>query len=209
MCYNKIMDAEVFWKKVKMKLAELGKNQEWLCSKTGILIGSLRNKIHLGRLPSLEEGIKIIDAFGMTMEEFRAYPELPAKDIINIPVYEQAFSAGHGQFVPDNAEILEYVALPSELKKYKDNIHAAYVRGDSMQPTLFDGDIILFDTFGFDGDGVYAILYKGSGFVKRLQKTGTMLSIISDNQIYKPMEEPGQSQDFRIFGKVRYVIHKF
>ena len=76
------MDAEVFWKKVKMKLAELGKNQEWLCSKTGILIGSLRNKIHLGRLPSLEEGIKIIDAFGMTMEEFRAYPELPAKDII-------------------------------------------------------------------------------------------------------------------------------
>lgn len=70
MLYNKIMDASVFWKKVKMKLAELNQNQEWLCNKTGILLGSFRNKISLGRLPSFEEGLKIVEAFGMTMEEF-------------------------------------------------------------------------------------------------------------------------------------------
>ena len=38
MLYNKIMDASVFWKKVKMKLVELNQNQEWLCNKTGILL---------------------------------------------------------------------------------------------------------------------------------------------------------------------------
>lgn len=94
--YNINMDAEIFWKKVKMKLAELNKNQKWLCNQAGILLGSLRNKISLGRLPSFEDGIKIVESFGMTMEEFLVYPEKVSKDIIIIPVYEQAFSAVKG-----------------------------------------------------------------------------------------------------------------
>lgn len=85
------------------------------------------------------------------MEEFLVYPEKVSKDIINIPVYEQAFSAGKGQELPDTAEILEYVAIPKTLMRFKDNICAAYVRGDSMEPTLFDDDIIIFDNFGYDG----------------------------------------------------------
>lgn len=203
------MDAEIFWKKVKMKLAELNKNQEWLCNQTGILLGSLRNKISLGRLPSFEDGIKIVETFRMTMEEFLVYPEKVSKDIINIPVYEQAFSAGKGQELPDTAEILEYVTIPKALMRFKDNICAAYVRGDSMEPTLFDDDIIIFDNFGYDGtDGIYAINYKGAGFVKRLQRDKDYVKIISDNKIYEPMFENDESEDFRIVGKIRYVVHK-
>ncbi len=66
-------------------------------------------------------------------------------------VYEQAFSAGKGQELPDTAEILECVAIPKTLMRFKDNICVAYVRGDSMEPTLFDDDIIIFDNFGYDG----------------------------------------------------------
>lgn len=202
------MDAEIFWKKVKMKLAELNKNQEWLCNQTGILLGSLRNKISLGRLPSFEDGIKIVESFGMTMEEFLLYPEKISKDIINIPVYEQAFSAGKGQELPDTAEILEYVAIPKTLMRFKDNICAAYVRGDSMEPTLYDDDIILFDNFGYDGtDGIYAINYKGAGFVKRLQSTGEGVKIISDNSRYEPMFAYGEDDSFKVIGKVRSVMH--
>ena len=209
MLYNKIMDASVFWKKVKMKLAELNQNQEWLCNKTGILLGSFRNKISLGRLPSFEEGLKIVEAFGMTMEEFKAYPDKFTTDILTIPVYEQAFSAGKGQELPDNTEILEHVAIPKSLMRYKENILAAYVRGDSMEPTLFDDDIIIFDNLGYDGsDGIYAINYKGAGFVKRLQKGKDCVHIISDNKHYAPVCENSESEDFRIIGKIRYVVHK-
>ena len=49
------MDAETFWKQVKMKLSDLGENQEWLSDKSGILLGTMRNKIHLNRMPSFEE----------------------------------------------------------------------------------------------------------------------------------------------------------
>lgn len=203
------MDAEIFWKKVKMKLAELNKNQEWLCNQTGILLGSLRNKISLGRLPSFEDGIKIVETFGMTMEEFLVYPEEVSKDIINIPVYERAFSAGRGQELPDTADVIDYVALPANLKKYRENMCASYVRGDSMEPTLFDNDIILYDNFGYDGtDGIYAINYRGCAFVKRLQRDKDCVHIISDNPKYKEMSEGDESQDFRVIGKVRYVMHK-
>ena len=203
------MDAELFWKKVKMLLSERGVNQDWLCEKTEIILGTLRNKISLGRLPSFDEALKIVEAFDMTMEEFKAYPDVPAKDVINIPVYEQALSAGRGQELNDTAEIIDYVALPSNLKKYRDNMAASYVRGDSMEPTLFDDDIILFDRFGYDGqDGIYVINYKGAGFVKRLQRDKDFVRIISDNKKYAEMNESGESEDFRVVGKVRYVVHK-
>ena len=203
------MDAETFWKKVKMKLSELGENQEWLSDKSGILLGTMRNKIHLNRMPSFEEVLKILKVFDMIMEEFLVYPDVAKGDVLNIPVYEQAFSAGKGQYVPDSAEVLEYVAVPRDLRRFAQNLRAAYVRGDSMEPTLFDGDRIIFDDLGYDGqDGIYAIVYNGAGFVKRLQRGKNVLKIISDNRIYSPMEESGESDNFKIIGKVRYVVHK-
>ena len=203
------MDAESFWKKVKLILSDKGKNQEWLCENTGIILSTLRNKIHLGRMPTLDETLKILKLFGLSIDEFMAYPDLVQGDVLNIPVYEQAFSAGKGQFVPDSAEVLEYVAVPRDLRQHASNLRASYVRGDSMEPTLFDGDRIIFDDLGYDGqDGIYAILYNGAGFVKRLQRGNGVLRIISDNKLYAPMEEPGQSENFLIIGKVRYVVHK-
>lgn len=203
------MEAESFWKKVKLILSDRGKNQEWLCENTGIILSTLRNKIHLDRMPTLEETLKILKLFNLTMEEFMAYPYVANKDILNLPVYEQAFSAGKGQYVPDTADVLEYVAVPRDLKQYAYSLRASYVRGDSMEPTLFDGDIIIYDVVGYDGqDGIYAILYNGAGFVKRLQRGNGILRIISDNQLYAPMEESGESENFLILGKVRYVVHK-
>ena len=203
------MEADVFWKKVKQILTGLNRNQEWLCEQAGIPLSTLRNKICISRMPTFEEVMKILKVFKMTLEEFTAYPETLQKDVINIPVYEQAFSAGRGQEFGDSSEIIDYVALPNELKKYTDNMRASYVRGDSMEPTLFDNDIILYDNFGYDGtDGIYAINYRGASFVKRLQRAKDFVRIISDNKKYDEMTENGESEDFRVIGKVRYVVHK-
>ena len=203
------MEADVFWKKVKQILTELGRNQEWLCEQAKIPLSTLRNKICISRMPTFEEVMKILKVFRMTLEEFTAYPATLQKDVINIPVYEQAFSAGRGQELPDTADVIDYVALPANLKKYRENMCASYVRGDSMEPTLFDNDIILYDNFGYDGtDGIYAINYRGCAFVKRLQRDKDFVHIISDNPKYKEMTESEESQNFRVIGKIRYVMHK-
>ena len=121
---------------------------------------------------------------------------------------EQVFSAGHGQFVPDNEQVKEYISVPNDLRKFGTDFAASRVKGDSMEPTLFNGDIIICDLGGYDGtDGIYTIIYKGNGFVKRLQRTSDGVKIISDNRHYDPMFESAQSDDFRVIGKVRAVMH--
>ena len=43
--------------------------------------------------------------------------------------------------------------------------------------------------------------------MKRLQRTSDGVKIISDNRHYDPMFETAESEDFRVIGKVRSVVH--
>ena len=212
MCYNGLMQAQDFWKKIKEQLAARGKTQEWLCEQTGMELQGLRNRIYKNRFPTIEEALKILGVFDTTAEEFFGEGGISTggspKGVVLIPVMEQAFSAGHGQFVPDTEEVTDYISVPGNLKKYGSKLAASRVQGDSMEPTLFNGDIIICDLNGYDGtDGIYTIIYKGNGFVKRLQRTSEGVKIISDNRHYDPMFESSQSEDFKVIGKVRAVMH--
>ena len=229
MCYNEAMQAQDFWKKIKEQLADRGKTQEWLCEQTGMELQGLRNRIYKNRFPTIEEALKILGVFDLTAEEFFGERIEPGagvgtggiigsgagaalrtgpKGVMLIPVMEQAFSAGHGQFVPDTEEVTEYISVPGNLKRFGGKLAASRVQGDSMEPTLYNGDIIICDLNGYDGsDGIYTIIYKGNGFVKRLQRTSDGVKIISDNRHYDPMFESAQSDDFRVIGKVRAVMH--
>ena len=216
------MNASDFWKKIKEQLSDRGKTQEWLCEQTGMELQGLRNRIYKNRFPTIEEALKILQVFDITAEEFfgagvgtggaigsgAGAARTNPKGVTLIPVMEQAFSAGHGQFVPDTEEITEYISVPNDLKRFGDKLAASRVKGDSMEPTLFNGDIIICDLNGYDGtDGIYTIIYKGNGFVKRLQRTSDGVKIISDNRHYDSMFESAQSDDFRVIGKVRAVMH--
>lgn len=206
------MEATDFWNRIKAKLAENGKTQEWLCTKTGMDLQSMRNRIYKSRFPSIEEALRILAVFGTTAEEFfgisnEGLKTTISEDVMLIPVVDQFFSAGHGQYVPDSDTITDYIAVPKELRKYGDKFAASRVKGDSMEPTLFSGDIIICDMNGYDDDGIYTIIYKGNGFVKRLQRTSEGVKIISDNKYYDSMFESFETEDFRVIGKVRSVIH--
>lgn len=200
---------ELFWNEVKARLKSMGKNQEWLCDKTGILLGTLRNRISQSRYPTMEEAIRIAELLDMSFDDFGEIALKGSKDGNAVPVFDEAFSAGRGQFIPDLADVKEYVECPKDLVSIHEHIIAAHVRGDSMYPTLHDDDMIYFDTLGFDNlDGVYTIFYNGNGYVKRLMKTPTGIKVISDNPVYPPFEVSFKSEELQIIGKVRYVLHK-
>ena len=205
------MEAKIFWTKVKQRLSEMNKKQGWLSEQTGIILQSIRDQISKQRLPSLDDTMRILSALELTWEEFELYPEKRLKpDNFVIPVMDQVFSAGRGQFVPEEDTVKDYITLPKNLQRYADNLAAVYVRGDSMEPTLFNDDIIVTDNLGYDGeDGIYTILYKGSGYVKRLQRTFDGIKIISDNKHYEPMNVTAENEDFKIIGRVRCVLHEF
>ena len=86
------------------------------------------------------------------------------------------------------------------------NLRAMYVRGDSMEPYLYNHDTIIIDTTDTElSDGeVYAITYNGHMLVKELRATPDGVRIISRNPAYEPIEYQGGegAPDFQIIGHV-------
>lgn len=216
---NKIMDANEFWNKIKKTVASQGRTFVWLCEQAGVSVQIMKNRIYKERIPDVDDTLKLLSVLGVTVEEFYGVEsQFPVKTVVNnisdeekIPVFEQLFSCGFGQFVPDTEVVEEYMAVPTELKrpKYKGHLGVVKIRGDSMEPTIHNGDKVICDDLGFDEDGVYAIIYKGKGFVKRLQMVQEGVKIISDNPQYEPMFASGESgEDFKVIGKVHYMLHK-
>ena len=123
-----------------------------------------------------------------------------------IPLLDQKLSAGFGAFLPDDDTPVAYIAVPRQLRRFGEKLAALYVDGDSMEPTYFRGDMIICDSLGWDGEGVYAIQMDGSGFVKRLSRKPGKLVVISDNPHYETYEVPLDTDEIRIIGKVRGVV---
>ena len=123
-----------------------------------------------------------------------------------IPLLDQKLSAGYGAFLPDDDTPVAYIAVPRQLRRFGEKLAALYVDGDSMEPTYFRGDMIICDSLGWDGEGVYAIQMDGSGFVKRLSRKPGKLVVISDNPHYETYEVPLDTDEIRIIGKVRGVV---
>jgi phage repressor protein C with HTH and peptisase S24 domain len=135
-----------------------------------------------------------------------------ALSFITVPKLSIEASAGGGSDV-DNTEdtsLEHYVFRKSwvrdALQTDPANLRLLDIRGDSMEPTLNDGDIILVDTSKKTPSppGIF-VLHDGFGLVaKRLQilpnSQPAKLSIISDNTQYAPYER--DLAEVRIIGKV-------
>lgn len=119
-----------------------------------------------------------------------------------VPFLTQMVSAGPG------AELLEYedscglICLPEAA--VKGDLRALRVRGDSMEPTLRPGDIVVCDQNGWQGDGVYVIRDQDSAYVKRVRRIREGLEVISDNVAYKPWQCP--SEELVLVGRVVFCV---
>lgn len=133
--------------------------------------------------------------------------ELPDGSFV-VPLLDQRLSAGAGSYVPEEDEATALIRVPGYLARYGENIAALTVDGDSMHPTLQRGDMVVCDSCGWSGEGVYALRMGGEGFVKRLTKAPGKIVILSDNPKYPTREEPENSQDIQIIGRVHCAITK-
>lgn len=91
-------------------------------------------------------------------------------------------------------------AKPQDVKQMR-------VTGDSMEPTIKDGDYILTDTSHntFDVDGIYLVRLMNGLAVKRLQAGLNNITIHSDNKKYQPITaEAGQVV---VIGKVIKILN--
>ncbi len=132
-------------------------------------------------------------------------------DFVYIPCLDLEVSAGPGVLVQEET-VQEVVAFDSQWLRAKLNSNVSRlslvtVKGDSMSPTLEDGDMIFVDHSSTDfRDGIYVFQMEGDLLVKRLQKLpGSLLSVISDNPKFSPftLDLNDVSMDFNIIGRYR------
>ena len=201
------MDAKLFWNNVNSMLKDKGLTQIALCKECGLNLASFRNRINKERWPQTDEAIKIAKFLKVSVEELAGVKGSASKG--KVPLFDQFLSAGKGQFVPDSDNAEEYITLPETFNiRDTSNISALRIRGDSMEPTVRDGDIVFIQTgIQYQGEGIYAIRYHGDGFLKRLSRDSKDWIIISDNKLYDTVKEPLQSLDIAVIGKLLGCLH--
>ena len=108
---------------------------------------------------------------------------------VQIPQYEVQAAAGDGAIVrEDPYNPSDYVTFKSSWIKRKgyilENLCVIYVRGDSMESRIHDGDVVLVcrDRKTLIDDRIYALNYGGMARLKRVvQKANGNIVLVSDN----------------------------
>ena len=131
----------------------------------------------------------IDDSGNMFLTETKLSSNICNSDYI-IPQYDIKASAGCGNIV-NQENIVNFISFKKDwLKRYLNvspkDIFLLEVDGDSMEPTLKNKDIVLVNTQMKQPikEGIYIIRDQDSLLIKRIQKIGNILKIISDNKLY-------------------------
>ena len=141
-----------------------------------------------------------------------AITESESEDRIRFPRLNAEATCGAGTINDHYIEVVDYVTVAAEWAREKlggnlNKIQVITARGDSMEPTIENGDVMFVDTAveAFEGDGLYLLWYIDGLKAKRLQSTvGGGLMIISDNSSYQTETVRGEDLNaVRIIGCIR------
>ena len=162
------------------------------------------------RMDKIDRMCTIFNCYRSDLIEDRGYLIGKKKaDGIVIPVLGRV-AAG----IPINAitEIIDTEEIPEDLAKTGD-FFALQIQGDSMEPRIYNGDVVIVrqQEDADSGDIVIAMVNGYDATCKRLIKYATSIALVSLNSKYEPMmitmEEVDTKQE-RIIGKVVELIGK-
>ncbi len=123
------------------------------------------------------------------------------KDIktISIPYFEDTYaSAGGGMINYDEAPVImdfdeNFLRMFLRINGSIKGIHIINARGDSMEPTITNGELLFINPMqnenGIISGCIYIINYDGDLYVKRIEKNPTTkaITLFSDNKKYEPI----------------------
>lgn len=129
-----------------------------------------------------------------------------------IPMTNMKLSAGRGwDWDSDESFTGELLPVPMKIARRfdGDKLIAATVKGDSMEPTLHDGEPVAYVREFESGDGIYALAILDEVYIKRLSidRLKREITIISDNPKYPAKTYPMDQEGLQVLGKVVFWIH--
>ena len=185
-------------------------------------IAGLVNEFHLNPEYFIKQGAAMlaseVDSKGLPSSPGRTEPHQPPYDAetkdwsayIQVPHYGVHASAGNGSVVHEE-NVVDHLVFKRDWVVRNMGLDPRAlalidVRGDSMSPTINDGDLILLDTREGQQttEGIYAINLAGGLLVKRLRlRLSGAVEVISDNERYGTETISGdQLAQLHIVGRV-------
>lgn len=201
-------------------LVESYKNNSELARAVGVVEGTIRKWAKGESQPEIGETVKLASALGVNLL-WLATGEGPMRpdDQINdrsgtydkgeyayIPLYDVEVSAGGGSLNDHDQVIARMAFLRSWLNKiglHEKDLSAVRAHGDSMEPTITEGDMLLVDKSQrrLGGGHIYIMCVQGALVVKRLSvDPDGRVRVISDNKLYPEAVAPLDQLD--IVGRV-------
>jgi phage repressor protein C with HTH and peptisase S24 domain len=187
-----------------------------------ILRGEKKSGTTLNRAKDVCEALGLELYIGLP-RDIAGAPQPPAADpneFANIPLHEASLAAGAG--VENGSEpVVDYLSFRRDWLRRIGTAPAdavlARVEGESMQPTIWAGDMVLIDTGKTEipirtsnakkgRSSVYALLDDGRARVKRIERpTQDQVMLLSDNPDNGP--EFADTKTLTIIGKVMWWGH--
>lgn len=208
-------DALDFWlKKSRMTQAELAE-------KTGLAQNYI-SQIKTGTrgAPSIKAVQQIAEAFGLSLLEFLSCKDDLTPELVLVERIKARPKAGSGGLETD-AEHTETYAFHKKFIERKrgraDTLKIFEVAGDSMEPTLSEGDLILANQLDKDvrTGRIYLLRIGEELMVKRLEnRPGGVLLIRSDNREYEDIsvtlsEIDKDGGEIEIFGRMVWSCREY
>jgi transcriptional regulator with XRE-family HTH domain len=219
---NQWPQRDEFRRLVKALCKERGWTNKAVADKLDISPDHLKNLLYRpSSKPSLELAVGIAQFFNVPLSELFNAPgskavdaidDAPDDDEILVPWYSTRLSAGPGGAI-DDRDLYTSQSMPFSkrwLRQFLNitpsNAALFNVEGDSMEPTLHGGEMVIVDlgsrAAGFQ-DGVWMVCEDGAVMVKRIMKLGGgQFQLSSDNP--NPIYPPPRPLDGELIGRVVY-----
>lgn len=134
-----------------------------------------------------------------------------------VPLHDVLVSAGHGVNAVEAGQSAESLGFPADWlrQRFGDarRLRVVHVKGDSMAPTLHDGDMVMIDIDRRDPvDGIFVLRLEDQLMVKRVHfPSARRVLVTSDNRDYDrwdrmiDLESDASRELFQLIGRVVWV----
>lgn len=147
--------------------------------------------------------------------------EQPRDGYVYVPLYDVRAAAGAGRLAPTEVAVENELAFRADWIRHSLHVSPAdlglaHVEGDSGEPDLRSGDIVLFNRRDTSAsrEGLYLLRMDDALLVKQLQRLpGGMLRVSSRNTAYEPFTVPltklDEPETFAIIGRIVWACRRF
>lgn len=208
----------MFWDNFVILCNKKGKSPNGACAELGFSKNTATKWKH-GSVPYDTTLQKIADYFGVTVEYLRGNEKQTTKKPPSAP------SGQKGVRIPVLGNVAAGIPLEAitDIEDYEEiseamaaggEYVALRIHGDSMEPRMTEGDVVIVrvqDTITSGEVGVF-IINGDEATCKRIKKTPDGIMLISNNPSYEPMffsNQQVQELPVRVFGKVVELRAKF